>query len=94
MEEMKICKKCGRSLPADNFKTTRWGTKCSVCNECATTLCAETKAKQKVKKESTLRNLRLAEFTPRELMNELYRRGYEGTLTYTHVETIDITKLD
>lgn len=90
----KTCRKCGSLLPETSFKMTRWGKRSDVCNKCASTLCAETKARQKAKKESAVRNLRLADFTPRELMNELYRRGYEGTLTYTRVERIDITKLD
>lgn len=90
MEE-KTCKKCGRTLPAEKFKLTRWGTRCSVCTDCATKLASETKAKQRVKIETMKRELRLADFTPRELMEELCRRGYEGKLTYTHVETIDIT---
>lgn len=87
----KTCRKCGLLLPETSFKMTRWGKRSDVCNKCASTLCAETKAKQKAKKESVVRNLQLAEFTPRELMEELARRGYEGKLTYTHIETIDIT---
>jgi hypothetical protein len=34
---------------------------------------------------------KLEQFTPRELMEELARRGYAGTLTYTH--KVDISKL-
>lgn len=82
-----ICKECGRTLPETAFKTTRWGTKAGVCNECA-----NTKRKASVKKEITdARLLRLRDFTPRELMEELAARGYKGTLTYTVTQTIDIT---
>lgn len=33
----------------------------------------------------------LSRFTPRQLMEELARRGYKGELTYVRVERIDIT---
>ena len=36
----------------------------------------------------------LKDYTPRELMLELSRRGYEGVLTYTERKTIDITRLE
>lgn len=36
----------------------------------------------------------LKDYTPRELMVELARRGYEGVLTYTERKTIDITRLE
>lgn len=87
MEEMKICKKCGRSLPVANFKMTHWGKHAAVCNECATAA----RMSNVAKKEANFKELRLSDFTPRELMEELARRGYEGKLTYTHIETIDIT---
>jgi len=39
------------------------------------------------------RSLRLSEFTPREMMEELKRRGYEGTLTYTETHIIDLNTI-
>lgn len=33
---------------------------------------------------------RLADYSPRDLMTELARRGYKGKLTYTKVEGINI----
>lgn len=33
----------------------------------------------------------LSRFTPRQLMEELAKRGYKGELTYTRIERIDIT---
>ena len=89
--ETSICKTCGRELPVSSFKMTRWGTRSAVCNKCASELCTKTKAAKKAEKEKEQRELRLRDFTPRELMEELSRRGYEGKLTYTHIETIDIT---
>lgn len=90
METIK-CKKCGRDLPHDKFKLTRWGDYSTVCNECVTTARLAAVKANKEKKESEKREIRLSEFTPRELMQELARRGYEGKLTFTKIETIDIT---
>jgi hypothetical protein len=39
------------------------------------------------------RQLCLADFTPRELMAELKRRGYEGKITYVETHTIDLSTL-
>jgi hypothetical protein len=39
------------------------------------------------------RQLCLADFSPRELMAELKRRGYEGKLVYTETHTIDLSAL-
>lgn len=36
----------------------------------------------------------LKDYTPRELMLELKRRGYEGVLTFTEHKTIDIARLE
>ena len=92
------CKTCGRELELSKFKKTRWGSYSSTCTECACQKMRETKQKQAEKlqevttnKLQDARNLRLKDFTPRELMEELARRGYEGKLTYTEIRTIDIT---
>lgn len=37
------------------------------------------------------KKMRLSEFTPRELMEELVRRGYKGKLSYTEVHEIDLS---
>ena len=86
-----ICKECGKELSENNFKMTRWGKRAEVCNECATRKMNASKAAKKVADERNRRELRLKDFTPRELMEELAFRGYEGKLTFTRVETIDIT---
>lgn len=88
--EQKTCKECGRILPETAFKTTRWGTKASVCTECAT---KKRKSNSTIKHETAVNDakaMRLRDFTPRELMEELARRGYEGKLKYTIVQEIDI----
>jgi len=96
---LKKCKCCGRELPMSNFKKGRWGY-VSVCNECDKQHRAEKrqeridKAKQKVEDvRAENRQLCLADFTPRELMAELKRRGYEGKLVYTETHTIDLSTL-
>lgn len=90
MEQM-TCKECGRVLPETAFKATRWGRRASVCTKCAT---AKRKSNSTIKHEKTVNDakaMRLRDFTPRELMDELAARGYKGTLTYTITHTIDIT---
>ena len=91
MEETRICKECGRELPLEMFKTTRWGDKVHVCNDCAAEKYRKSRANNKEQKVNKARSLRLEDFSPRELMEELARRGYKGELTYTRIETIDIT---
>jgi hypothetical protein len=52
------------------------------------------KAKQKVEDvRAENRQLCLADFSPRELMAELKRRGYEGKITYVETHTIDLSTL-
>ena len=97
---LKKCKCCGRELPIYDFKASRWGGRVSVCTECATNKLRENKRKkldqQKQKVEdmrAETRQLCLADFTPRELMAELKRRGYEGKITYVETHTIDLSTL-
>jgi ribosome-binding protein aMBF1 (putative translation factor) len=100
--ESKICKDCGRELPISYFKKTRYGERVSVCTECATMKMRENKEKKRImeeikakeeaqKKADAQATLTLADFTPRQLMLELKRRGYEGELTF--VQKIDISTL-
>ena len=98
-QETKVCRCCGRELPISNFKIGRWGV-VSVCNECDKQHRAEKrqeridKAKQKVEDvRAENRQLCLADFSPRELMAELKRRGYEGKITYVETHTIDLSAL-
>jgi ribosome-binding protein aMBF1 (putative translation factor) len=98
-QETKVCKCCGRELPMSNFKKGRWGY-VSVCMDCDKQHRAENrqtridKAKQKVEDvRAENRQLCLNDFTARELMAELKRRGYEGKLVYTETHTIDLSAL-
>lgn len=99
-QETKVCKCCGRELPMSNFKNTRWGGRTSVCSECATNKRRENKQKRLDEQKQIVEDMRaetrqlcLADFTPRELMAELRRRGYEETLTYVETHTIDLSTL-
>lgn len=93
-----ICKNCGRELDETMFKLSRWGKRVSVCTECAKAKRKENamrEAEEKLDEMSAAvqnaRHLRIHEFTPRELMEELSRRGYTGKLEYTETKVIDIS---
>lgn len=95
--ETKICKKCGNEFPVENFRMTHHG-RVGVCNGCEAAKREETRKRHLEEKELEIDRLineakstTLSLFTPRELMEELARRGYEGKLKYTRVEIIDIS---
>ena len=93
----KICKCCGRELPIEEFVKNAFGAT-NVCKECNRNNRSEARRRMNALKQQAIdavnaRALRLEDFTPRELMVRLKELGYEGTLTYTRVEKIDIQKL-
>lgn len=93
----RICKVCGRELPSEEFIKNAWGVT-NVCKECHSQKIKEgvenrKKLKQQAVDAKNARNLRLHDFSPRELMVRLKELGYEGTLTYTKVEKIDLSNL-
>lgn len=103
--ETKKCTCCGQEKPIDKFKKIggRSGniSTLTVCHECMQKKQVEGRAKAKAqreaeqtRKEQENRQLRLQDFSPRELMKELYRRGYIGNLQFTQTIDIDISKLD
>lgn len=73
--ETRKCSVCGEVLPLDMFTKHGKGRK-KVCITCS--------RKQSGKSEA------LAQFTPRELIDELKARGYKGKLTYTVVKILNI----
>lgn len=96
--ETKICKECGRELPVEMFKLSRWGERVGVCTECAVKKARANKVKKQYDAEikqarenarKSERQRTLEQFTPRELMSRLAELGYEGKLTF--VQEIDIT---
>ena len=95
MDEKRTCKVCGRELPVVDFSKNMRGYT-HVCRECANAKKRDTWAKKSkdrdLEKElSEAKTLRLQDFTPRELMTELARRGYRGKLKYVHIEEIDLS---
>lgn len=97
MEETRICKVCGRELSINEFAKNGMGIT-HVCKECVAnrkrSKREETKQlKQQVQDAANARSLRLKDFTPRELMQELKERGYDGKLKYVKVEEVDLSRL-
>lgn len=80
--ETKICKRCGRELPIEDYHIDNRmiGGHKSICKECTSAYCKERNDAKKADKESTP----LSKFTPRELIEELRRRGYKGKLQYVY----------
>lgn len=98
----KVCTRCGRTLPIENFGTHgRYGVM-SICKECNSKARSKphTTRLDKFSKEELVAELQrrgyklMADPTPRELMLRLKAMGYDGELTYTKVEKIDISKLE
>lgn len=98
-QETKVCRRCGRELSIDNFKLTRYGTRVGICTECANTKMHDNRVRKQQHdemekaRENAEKNERqkvLEQYTPRELIEELARRGYKGKLQYTQVHVIDI----
>ena len=81
--ETKICKKCGRELPVSLFyraSNTADGYQCN-CKACRKAYLAA--RKNGCENDSPIKGAPdspLGKFTPRELMDELKRRGYHGKL--------------
>lgn len=98
-ETSKTCKCCGRTLDISNFKHGRWVMYRYVMNAIEKHRAENRqlrldKTKQKIEDErAENRKLCLADFSPRELMCELKRRGYDGTLTYTETHTINLATI-
>lgn len=93
MEETKKCSKCGRVKSVVDFHknaSMKDGLQ-THCNECQSDS-RKQKPLLSVKPEALAgvnkrpmpdKNNPLSAFTPRELMQELHRRGYDGELIYT-----------
>lgn len=93
--ETKICATCGRELTLDHFAKNHYGIAKS-CKECNGKKIADGRAHKKKVSElenqiEVTKSMRLKDFTPRELMEELALRGYRGKLTYTQVQEIDLS---
>ena len=93
--ETKKCKCCGRELPLSEFHKTGFGVT-NTCKECVVKKQKEGKAAKKKERDfeqeiANAKKMRLADFSPRDLMEELASRGIEGTMripktTYKEVD--------
>lgn len=86
--ETKTCPKCGRTLTADNFYRRGDGRTQAYCKECAKTYNKERSMRITPDSENPL-----SAFTPRQLMQELARRGYTGKLKLVTINEIDLNNL-
>lgn len=96
--QTQICKCCGKELPLSAYRSGRLGL-LKTCKECVRNHQIQSKLDKKIARiqdneVENAKKARLADFTPRELMAELKRRGYEFTMTYTEVHTIKSDSLD
>lgn len=107
-ETTRICSRCGRELPIERFKKIAKGYRV-VCDECEDAIKAEKKdATDKVEmllQYGTLdeilhlvqhKNDDLAAYEPRQLLEEIKRRGYKWshmTCTYTVTQEVDYNKI-
>lgn len=87
--ETKICRTCGEEKPITDFPLNHlykdgYDTRCKSCkNDEARARYHASKGKPKGGGNSAL-----ADFTPRELIEELRARGYKGTLEFTKTITL------
>ena len=95
----RVCQVCGQELDISQFHKTAWGVT-HTCKACVRKKRQENKDKGKLLEEAEKRvqeaiNAKLKDIPTRDLMAELYRRGFDGTLSYIHTEkrTIDISKI-
>lgn len=75
IEEKRYCKKCKQWLPISHFEKYGVGIR-HVCKAC----------QYNIKNPSE----KFIDFTSRELIEELRRRGYRGKLTYTEITEVKL----
>ena len=85
--QTKTCPRCGRTLTADNFYRKGDGSLYTYCKECV-------KANNRKYRNTPPRfGKSLSAYTPRQLMQELKRRGYTGKLKLVTINEIDLNNL-
>lgn len=94
--ETKVCSICGKELPLSHFyphKNSKDGyaSMCKCCRKERTR--AQRAEKKRLVEIAKKGGKQLSDYTPRELMEELHRRGYRGTLEFVEVKRIDLSKL-
>lgn len=85
--ETKTCPKCGRTLPIESFYKRGDGRTQAYCKECVK---ANNRKYRNTPPDS---ENPLSAFTPRQLMQELVRRGYTGKLKLVTINEIDLNNL-
>ena len=92
----KVCSRCGRELPRTEFPKNAQSRDghLGVCKKCHRKRMND--YRRNLAEKARLYDMRggLKDYTPRDLMLELKRRGYEGVLSFTERKTIDISRLD
>lgn len=81
--QTKTCPRCGRTLTADNFYRKGDGSLYPYCKECVK---ANNRKYRNTPPDS---ENPLSAYTPRQLMQELKRRGYTGKLYIQQVADLD-----
>lgn len=98
-ESFKKCACCGQQLPLSSFNKSKQSQDghYTYCRECVSKKNKERYENKKKKKNSSnpiefhkpvVLNTELSRFQPRELINELRRRGYRGELKFTQVVSL------
>lgn len=89
--QTKQCCRCGRVLPAREFYKNQKSKDglASWCKNCM----KERDRERRVNARLYETRGGLESYTPRQLMAELAKRGYKGTLTFTETRTVDLTKI-
>ena len=95
--ETKVCRCCGRELPIDKFYATKnakdgRSNKCKECHKAS--IEASKFEKQELRRLALQGGKKLEDYTPRELIQELARRGYRGKLEYVEKHTIDLETIN
>lgn len=91
--QTQVCKCSGRELPLSEYRQSRLGL-LRTCKECISKHQSRARldkkiAKMKGEELENAKKARLSDFTPRELMAELKRRGYEFTMEFTETHVIN-----
>jgi len=82
------CKCCGETKPINEFLRNRFGIT-YVCKECA----KSSRHRKVIDAVNAAKQKRVQQFTDRELMEELARRGYSGKLEITELHVVDINNM-
>ena len=81
--QTKTCSRCGRTLPIENFYKRSNGQIFTYCKECVKVINSARKITPPDSENP------LSAYTPRQLMQELKRRGYTGKLYIQQVADLD-----